>query len=492
MTAKSITKIILIAICLISLDPGSRSFAEEISSGETPEQGIESEVTLPDASSEELHFFAVNAGYKDEASSQNYDFFVLEKPTEEELELGDYEIVYLNSSGNNAGAVSFESNAVLNLPYLVLGFAKSPQYEGAPSEYLYSFGTAGLATTGGALQLYKNDELVDSVCWGKLECEHQLTKFATSLQDNYSFVLRDGEFVQEKYYPGIEDSAIIYRELEKDYCDNLLITEVYSFFETSSSEQFIEIYNPGDECRLDGLSINYKNKNYPMGGKIGGREYFAFRDESLMLTKNPTSANTIAVVSDNGEVIDEMQYPHGQKMGLSYILKDLNNRDSWALSYARTPGAENIYQEFQACSEGKVINEETGNCVNEEQVAETVCPEGKVLNPETGRCKKEETESGLAECAEGYERNPETNRCRKIQDTDGSEYAPKTAVETSFEEPKRFIAYGLLVVAVLAGVVYVIIQYRDELMRALRVVGSKIKRMFANLSFRRKDELAAI
>ena len=206
---RKIIRIILTILSLIGLDPGSgMAFAEE-TSAEASEQG--EELALSDASAEELRFFAVNAGYKDNeaTSSQNYDFFVLEKTTEDALVLGGYKVVYSNSSGNEAGSVVFDAAEELQSQYLVLSFSKSPQYQGKNEDYLYNFGSSGLASTGGKLSLYKDDELIEDICWGKLECKYQIPKFSATEEGNYSAVLRDGEFVQEKYYPEIDESAII-------------------------------------------------------------------------------------------------------------------------------------------------------------------------------------------------------------------------------------------------------------------------------------------
>ena len=473
MKVKRIIQIIFIISTIICFDPGPTFALEEEASAETSEQGAEE--TLSDVSVEELRFFAANAGYKDSGavSSQNYDFFALEKVGSEPLALAGYEVVYTNSSGNTVGSVVFNERQLLRNQFLIIGSSKSSQYSAASEEYLFSFGTSGLASTGGKLALLKGENIIDEVCWGKLECAHQIPKFATGEEANCSAVLRDGEFVQEKYYPEIDEAAIETIELERDYCTALKITEIYSYYEESSAEQFVEIYNPVDACSLEGLNIGYKNKTYALHGQIANREYLAVQDEDLVLTKDPTSSNTISIVSDDGDVINLAEYRHGQKKGLSNVLVN----GEWLLSYARTPGSENIYQEFQTCPEGKVINEETGNCVNEETETTTVCPEGKVLNPETGRCKKIEEDTALAECAEGYERNPETNRCRKIQDTDGSEYAPRTSASTSFSEPRRFIAYGALVLAILAGIIYVAIQYREEIAKAFRALWAKLKRI---------------
>ena len=253
------------------------------------------------------------------------------------------------------------------------------------------------------------------------------------------------------------------------------INEIYSFFETSASEQFVELYNPDTECGLDGLFLRYKNKTYPLQGQIGQGGYLAYQNAELVLTKNPTLQNSIELVNEAGETLNETTYPHGQKAGLSY------NRfeDGWKLSYTRTPGAENVFQEFQDCPEGKEINPDTGNCINIEENTETVCPEGKYLNPATGRCKNVEDDDTLAECADGYERNPETNRCRKIQTTDASEYAVKTSAESSYSVPRRFAAYGLLAIALVAGLGYLVFQFRFEIGCFFRGCFTKLKGLFS-------------
>ena len=469
-----IFRIICIISSLICLDPGpALVFAEDESSVEALAQGLGESESLPDASTEALRFFAVNAGYKDDNSAQNYDFIALEKLSDEALALADFELVYTNSSGKEAGNIAFVNEQELQARVLVLGFAKSPQYAENDAGYLYNFGSAGLASTAGKLSLFQNKELVDEVCWGKIACAHQLSKFATDAESNFSAVLRDGEFVQEKYYPDIDEAAILRKEKEKNYCQNLQITEIYSYYEESSAEQFVELYNSGDDCLLDGLNIGYKNKSYPLTGMLSAGAYLSYQDASLALTKDPTSSNTVSIIDDVGEIIDEVSYPHGQKAGRSYA----QIGGQWSITYARTPGAENVLQEYQTCPEGKVINEETGNCINEDSESETVCPDGKYLNPETGRCKKIEEESTLGECAEGYERNPETNRCRKIQDTDGSEYAPRTSASTSYSEPRRFVAYIALGLAILAGLIYVVFQYRQEITKFFRTLAGSLKRI---------------
>lgn len=353
-----------------------------------------------------------------------------------------------------------------------MGYVKSPQFSEAPAEYLYNFSSSGLASTSGKLSLFDGEDLVDEICWGKLSCDKQIAKFVTSEEGNQSYVFGSGELVPQKYYPDLDPEALQKEDIASS-CQGLRINEIYSYFEESATEQYVEIYNSGASCELDGLALRYKNKSYELSGNISPGAYLVYQNEALVLTKNPTSQNTLELI-DGENILDTASYPHGQKSGLSYNLIDTE----WKLSYARTPGEANIFQEFQTCQEGKEINPETGNCVNIAESTETVCPEGKYLNPETGRCKTIEDDTP-AECAEGYERNPETNRCRKIQTTDASEYAVKTSAETSYSVPRRFAAYGLLILTIAVGVGYLVIQFRFEISKFFRGCFSSIKSLFS-------------
>jgi hypothetical protein len=137
-----------------------------------------------------------------------------------------------------------------------------------------------------------------------------------------------------------------------------------------------------------------------------------------------------------------------------------------------------------------VINPETGNCINEVVDKETICPEGKYLNLLTGRCKNIETKkttvckegyylniltgrckkiatTTATECAEGYERNPETNRCRKIRTNTAMEYPVEPIEENSYNNPKIFIATGVIAALILGGAIYAIYQYRKEIKQVI-------------------------
>jgi len=112
-----------------------------------------------------MRFYAVNAGYKDDNSTQNYDFIELERLSESELSLAPYRIVYVNSAGNTAGEINFADNLVFATSRLVLGASISPQFTTAEgSFYLYNFGSSGIASTTGKLELYQGEDKIDEIC----------------------------------------------------------------------------------------------------------------------------------------------------------------------------------------------------------------------------------------------------------------------------------------------------------------------------------------
>lgn len=134
-------KIVAIIVTLfISFEMPLSAFAEEL-----PEE--EAALSSP------LLFRAVNAGYKDEQSAQNYDFFELARTTENSLDLSEYKVQYYNASDNLAGELEFAEYSALQSETAVFGFNKSPQYLNAPVQYLYSFSVSGLASTAGRLRL---------------------------------------------------------------------------------------------------------------------------------------------------------------------------------------------------------------------------------------------------------------------------------------------------------------------------------------------------
>ena len=279
-----------------------------------------------------IEIYALNAGFKNENDSQYRDFIQLRRVIGDNMSLAELRLVYLNSAGNQAGEISFPENALLTGEFLTLGFAKSSSYvDYAGTDYVYNFGSAGLASTGGTLRLFIGEQLIDEVCWGKNECARQNVKFATSAESNYSLVRQVDEFIQDKYYPDIDSQAIEYLPVESGAssdCVNLRITEVLSYYENDASEQFVEIYNDRDESvALGECALLYKKKQYALEGELAARSYLAYRNQDLTLVKNPSVYAELGIVDAAGEIVSSIKYLHGQRKLTSYALFDMDSKD---------------------------------------------------------------------------------------------------------------------------------------------------------------------
>jgi hypothetical protein len=281
------------------------------------------ETTMPP-----LVFSAVNAGYKDEQFSQNYDFFELTKTIPDDLDLSSFKIQYFNSSDNLAGELEFPESTILRGNSVVFGFSKSPQFQDASARYLYNFSSSGLASTAGRLRIVQGEAAVDEICWGKLVCEQQLPKFATKQEDNRTAVMCrsddcEASFTLQDYYPSIIEEAIYIPEpepVEVPACSGLKITEIYSYYEENSSEQFIELYNSNEyEQDLSACVLRYKNKEYPLQGILATNSYTIVQD--ILLTKDPSTSLKIELYDGNG-LVDSLTYLHGQKRGASFAVFD--------------------------------------------------------------------------------------------------------------------------------------------------------------------------
>ncbi len=279
--------------------------------------------TPADSSAPPLRFYAINAGYKTADSAQNYDFIELERTGADDLPLVDFSIVYFNSANKQTGEITFTASQVLASNHLVLSFAKSPQAVGwEDSPYLYYFSSSGLASTAGRLQLLKSGEVVDELCWGKITCTTPNSKFSTQSADNFSLVRSADGYIQQQYYPELS-AAIIENIIEAEPVScQLIITEIYSYYQYSATEQFVEFYNPTDIPQdAATCEFRYKNASYPLTGSVAPDSYLIYQSSDLILTRNPSSYNLYSLGGF------DVLHPHGQKKGTSYALFNIGTSD---------------------------------------------------------------------------------------------------------------------------------------------------------------------
>ncbi len=410
---------------------------------------------------------SLNPGYTIDGIQNVGEFIELRNLTGSPVSLTGYTLRYTNATGNRSNLYVFPEGSTMVGESLLLRLASSP--ESSQSDLSY---TKTLALAAGPLELVYQDEVVESVCWtGKSGC---LDKFIN--QDGRRTALvkdqASGTFSHQTDYspqydperPGYQAPVLPAEENVpiEPQCRGLEFSELYTYYVSNQSEQFIELYNSTEQSMpLDGCQIKYKTKTLSLAGTLAAGAYY-FIAPDFALTKNPTKSNTYELLDVTGDVIDTLVLPKGQKSSASYAYFGLGDdgKEEWLITYLRTPGEPNEYQQFRSCPEGKIINVNTGNCVKAATIQSlSDCPAGKYRNPTTGRCKSYET-STTKECKEGYERNPETNRCRKIKKNDGAAYplVPKTASEKT-----TFVAFLAVVAVVLVGLAYIIYQYRQEL-----------------------------
>ena len=439
----------------------------------TAERNVVLADEVPKVKLPELYIKAINPGYTIDGKNnvgEMIEIGRIKNSSDTPISLAGITVHYTNSSGNTTVLVEFPEHSWFAGDTILLRLSSSPNSELAAVEYAKT-----LAFKGGPLEIKRGDEVIDSVCWtGKDECykDFKLANPTTLVRDT-----EKNEFEHVAEYEPVFDPESYYVDVPPDegyggvsQCKGVVFSEILSFYESSQTEQFVELYNSGSEqVLLDGCQIKYKNKYYPLEGIVKPEGYFVRFATDFSLTKNPTSSNVLELIDVSGEALDKLEYPNGQRRGTSYMLVgyDESGREIWKVTYAPTPGEANNYQEFKTCESGKVLNEVTGNCVKVTSVTEKVCPEGQYLNLLTGRCRKIPETPTSTECKEGYYLNEETGRCKRIKNNDGADYS--VAVE-NYEESSSFVALYAVLGVLGAGILYIIVEFRREIAKLFRKV----------------------
>ena len=467
------------AISVEELEEEPEEIIEEI----TPESETKTdddEITVEEKLNVVLKSY--NPGFSDPYVGE---FFEIVRLSKNFISLAGLSVIYETSSGSEYPVYAFSDEDEMIGESLLLRLASSEEVKNAADASMVADATytRNMSQSAGRIKLKLGDEVIDSLCWGLKEAGCSAA-FKAGKKDKPTTLVReiteeeigDFEFFEDyepsydPEHPGLIRHEVVEEKVEPK-CRALEFMELYTYYETSATEQFIEFFNNSDEeLEIDGCSLNYKNKNYVLSGKVDARGFkvvYPSSDYNFALTKNPTASNQLKIIDVDGETVDRLTYYSGQKKSVSLALVGHNSDGSkkWVQTYKPTPGAENIYQQFKTCPVGKVINLETGNCVNDTAIATTTlaaCPSGKYRNPLTGRCKSYATTASttLKPCAEGYERNPETNRCRKIVQNTGAEYP---VANSAYDEKKEFVSIWTIATIVVAGIGYIAFQYKEEL-----------------------------
>lgn len=419
---------------------------------------------------------AINPGYKIDGINNVGEMIEIGRIKSDDsamVSLTGLTVGYTNSSGKYTVLVEFPENSFLAGESILLRLASSPESELAAMNY-----TKTLAFKAGPLVLKRGEEILDEVCWtGKDGCaaafdsSNPTTLVRNLITGDFEHISEyEPEYKEKNYYTEKEDDG--YGAVSQ--CKGLEFSEILSYYVDSKDEQFIEFFNPGaEQILLDGCKIKYKNKTYPLSGIVKPEGYFVRYLNDFSITKNPATANVLELLDVDDTVVETLEYPNGQRKGTSYILVgyDENGKEIWRVTYAPTPGEANNYQEYKTCEEGKVLNEATGNCVKITTVTEKTCSAGQELNLETGRCRKIATET-VKTCKDGYYLDSETNRCKKIKENTGANYNLTTG---NYQENSVFVAIAIVFAIVLAGLGYVVYEFRHEISKLFRKVSQRFR-----------------
>lgn len=457
--------------------------------------GMEPSAPVSSFAVPEIYIKAVNPGFTNKNEGEMIEVGSLMASPENMVSLAGIAISYTRASGEPNILAEFSETAQIASESFLLRFASSPESELANLTYRPS-----MVIGEGLVEIVRDGEVIDSVCWGSFEGEGCLKSFDAKKVRTYVRDAMSGEFeVDNEYEPTYDPEAIRVEDGAGEEgglggggdgafddekpsggevgsrCKGAVFSEILTYYAESRAEQFVEFYNTGSETvALDGCFVRYKNKDYKLYGMVDAEGYAVWYPQEFNFTKNPTNSNVVELIDADGAVLDRLEYMNGQRKGTSwaFIGYDAEGREIWRTTYAVTPGEANNYQEYKSCEEGKVINEETGNCVKVTEVADKVCAEGQYLNPLTGRCKKIEEET-VTTCKEGYEINPLTGRCIKIKNNDGAEHP---LAQESYEEETSFVAPVAVGVVVVVGLVYIGWEFRHEMRKLWRKVSRRFRR----------------
>lgn len=208
-------------------------------------------------------------------------------------------------------------------------------------------------------------------------------------------------------------------EASVNTCDGLVFSEIG----VNVSDQFIEIRNIGSgEVSLVGCQIKASMSNRTTTfvfseGVIAAGAFSVVHIDATPLTLNKSTGGIAQLLSSDGSSVAVVDYGASTK-NTSWIVVG----SEWKQTHHMTPGDENRYEPYKACSEGYWRNQETGRCNKAvAAVAHAACGSGRERNPATGRCRTTAAViKTLKPCLSHQYRSPETNRCRSILSKGGA------------------------------------------------------------------------
>lgn len=147
----------------------------------------------------EVVLWAINPGYRVNGQSETGELIELRNLSNNVIDLTGFSLRYTNSSGNTVTLLEFQDGSKMQGKTILLRYSKSPDRDASDLVY-----TTSLAMSAGPLELWRDDELLDTICWtGKNDCARAFKSASptTLVRD-----LKTGEFIHQEEYLPIFDS----------------------------------------------------------------------------------------------------------------------------------------------------------------------------------------------------------------------------------------------------------------------------------------------
>ena len=209
-----------------------------------------------------------NPGFSDPYAGE---FFELVKLSKSSILLAGLSVLYETSTGSEYTVYEFSEGYEMVGESLLLRLASSKEVTESEDTVLVADATytRNMSQSAGRIKLKYDDEVIDSLCWGLKEtgCYNTFSsKKPTTLVREIDEEEIDDFIYQADYVPtfDVENPSLKYNVPEEEIiepkCRDIEFSEIFTYYESASTEQFIELYNRGEETAdLDGCFIKYKN-----------------------------------------------------------------------------------------------------------------------------------------------------------------------------------------------------------------------------------------
>ena len=209
--------------------------------------------------------------------------------------------------------------------------------------------------------LYLNDSGDEVKLWNESGELKEVKKYEKEKDQGKSFSLIDDDWIWGKITKGKENEDETEKQDEKNsnICkkDNIYLNEINPF-----GDEFVEVYNDGSECSLNGWRIedNASHKVYfESDSIINNKETLVLYGKYLL---NDSSSDGANLVDSCGEFIEKVEYEKPKDEDKNKTYSKFENEWQWAES---SPGKENVREVLSDPKDFKKDNYSTKIRINE-------------------------------------------------------------------------------------------------------------------------------